>query len=199
MIIFIGGAPCTGKTTLASRLSTHLNLPTISTDTIRAQMQKIQSKISNPDLFVADYTAEEYLPFHSAYEIFLDQNTESGAVWKEVEEYVKPYIDNTSQSIIIEGVAILPNHNLAELTKQSKYHPLFLIDSDANRIRSRVYGRGLWDDANAYPDHLKPVEVEWLKIANRWYQSEADRYSFPTLQVSDEIDINKAVSLITGT
>jgi len=199
MIIFIGGAPCTGKTTLASRLSTHLNLPTISTDTIRAQMQKIQSKKSNPDLFIADYTAEEYLPFHSAYEIFLDQNTESSAVWKGVEEYVKPYVNSRAHSIIVEGVAVLPHLTLTQLTKQNTYHPLFLIDSDTDRIHSRVYGRGLWDDASAYPDHLKPVEVEWLKIANHWYQSEADRYSFPTLQVSDEIDINKAVSLITGT
>jgi len=51
-IILIGGAPTTGKSTIAMRLSEELHLPVISTDQIRTIIQSIADPHIHPNLFL---------------------------------------------------------------------------------------------------------------------------------------------------
>lgn len=63
-VILIGGAPLSGKSYVARKLGQELNLPWISTDTIREQMRQLVRKEDYPNLFFFSnpkIKAEDYL------------------------------------------------------------------------------------------------------------------------------------------
>lgn len=184
-IILIGGSPTTGKSHSARKISKFLNLPWISTDTIRKKMRKSVKKEDCPALFdFAEATPEmavEYLTSHSAQEIVKDQNKESSEVWKGVMEIIEK--TSAQDSIIIEGIAILP-HLVAKLNNK-KVRAVFLVDEDADRIRKIIFKRGLWDDAEKYPDSVKKKEVEWVLAFNNYILKEAKKYKLSVVKIGD--------------
>lgn len=186
-IILIGGAPTSGKTYLAKKLSQELNIPWISTDTIREQMRGIVRKEDYPALFkhagATGDMAEEFLTQNTAKEIVDHQNTESEDVWKGVKALIEG--DYVWGSMIIEGVAILP-HLVSEIIKMEPVlKPIFLVDEDEERIHDTVFTRGLWDDADKYPDSVKEKEVEWVKEFNHYLIEECEKYNFPIVRIGD--------------
>ena len=178
-IILIGGAPTNGKSYIARKLSEKLNLPWISTDTIREVMRKIVRPDDYPRLFKfagQEITAENYLSTHTPQQIVDSQNEESEVVWKGIKAFIEE--DYVWKTFIVEGVAILP-HLVKELD-QSKVRilPIFLIDEDRERIKDVVYTRGLWDDAKSYSDDVKPVEVEWAMLFSSYLKSECGKHGY---------------------
>lgn len=186
-IILIGGAPTAGKSYAARKLAERLNLPWISTDTIREQMRKLVRKEDYPDLFHhAEATADmavEFLTHNTPEEIVQHQNQESVEVWRGVKALIET--DYVWKSFIVEGVAILPNL-AAELMKENQdVKTAFLMDENIQRIRESIFTRGLWDDASKYPDVVKEKEVEWVIAFNKWIKEEAAKYNLPFIQVGD--------------
>ncbi|OGC60013.1 hypothetical protein A2890_02825 [candidate division WWE3 bacterium RIFCSPLOWO2_01_FULL_53_14] len=167
-------------------MAEEFNLPWISTDSIREQMRQIVRKEDYPDLFhISDpsFTAEKFLTENSAEEIVESQNKESFEVWKGVEAFIET--DYVWGSFIVEGVAILPNLAANLMNKNGNVRPVFLVDSDEKRIRENVYTRGLWDDADKYPDSVKDKEVEWVVAFSKWLEGECAKYSLPIVHVGD--------------
>jgi len=184
-IILIGGSPTVGKSYVARKLAEDLKLPWISTDTVREQMRKIVRKEDYPALcFHSGATSDmavEFLTHKSAEDIVRHQNGESLEVWKGVKALIET--DYVWQSFIIEGVAILPQqvHEIMLINKKVK--SLFLIDENKERVRDIIFTRGLWDDADKYPDSVKEKEVEWVFAFNDWIKDEAGKYNLPVINI----------------
>lgn len=196
-IIFVGGAPCTGKSHLATALAKHYESSWISTDTIREMMKTFTTREKDPDLFLSvGVSAEEYLVGRSPKEIAKDEFRESFVVQKAV----KAFIDANDHwdPIIIEGVAITPAfvQAIRGLNKY-KVEAIFLVDHKESRIRESIYTRGLWDDADKYPDSVKPIEVEWVKACNAMFHEQADFFSENVLTIQERrLVLSQALELL---
>ncbi|MBI2637558.1 MAG: AAA family ATPase [Candidatus Sungbacteria bacterium] len=186
-IILIGGAPTAGKSTLARKLAGDLQFPWISTDTIREQMRKLVRREDYPALFQhADATAEmgvEFLNHNTAEKIVHHQNTESLDVQKGVRALIET--DYVWDSFIIEGIAILPAFAREMMSAHTGIQTVFLIDENQERIRDAIFTRGLWDDADKYPDAVKEKEVRWVLAFNQRLIEEAARYGLPVVKIGD--------------
>jgi 2-phosphoglycerate kinase len=186
-IILIGGAPTVGKSYTARAIGEALKLPWISTDTIREQMRKIVVKKDFPNLFVhSDYNSDtgvKFLTNKSAKEIVKFQNDESMDVWKGVKALIET--DYVWGDFIVEGVAILPSLVKELSVKEKQIEAIFLIDDNIERIRKTIFTRGLWADADKYPDEVKEKEVEWVTEFNKYIISEAKKYGYPVVNIGD--------------
>jgi 2-phosphoglycerate kinase len=197
-IILIGGSPTAGKSYTARKIAEWLKMPWISTDTIREQMRKRVKKQDYPALFYfADATPEfavEYLNGHSAEDVVRDEVIESKDVWKGVLELLETKY--AGKSIIIEGVAILPFPVSNFLKKEKNTKALFLIDEDIARVRKTIFTRGLWDEADKYPDDVKEKEVEWVLAFNEYIKKEAKKYKLPVVSIGNRKDYLEDVKRI---
>jgi len=186
-IILIGGSPTAGKSYTARKIAESLKLPWISTDTIREQMRKIVRKKDFPKLFfhseATPTMAVEYLSKNSARKIVKNQNDESIDVWKGISALLET--DYVWGSFIIEGVAVLP-HLVKKISVEKKeIKVVFLVDENIERVRKTIFTRGLWDDADKYPDNIKEKEVAWVMAFNEYIIDEAKKYGFPIVKIGD--------------
>lgn len=85
-VILIGGAPLSGKSTLAKKLSESLHIPWVSTDDIRKWMEQLVRKEDYPDLFYGDGldTVAFYDKFKTAEEIFQLENKQGDDVQRQI-------------------------------------------------------------------------------------------------------------------
>lgn len=199
-IILIGGAPATGKTTLASKLSKELGIPWISTDSIREVMRSSATKNGHKGLFYfVDKKAEPYLKSHKATEIVGDQNKESFEVWEGIKSFIsstKNYNPKISLQYIIEGVAILPSLIHKDFSASDFIKPVFLLDSNKDRIQKVIYDRGLWDEARKYSDNIKYLEVEWVLEFNNWLKKDLKKYNYPTIEIGNKKELISKIKKI---
>lgn len=202
-VILIGGSPTAGKSYTARKLAEDLRLPWISTDTIREQMRWIVRKEDYPDLFMHGDSgvshidkAVEFLTHNTAEQIVEHQNKESEDVWKGVRGIIEA--DYVWEDFIVEGVAILPKlvANQEWKIKKDKIIPIFLIDEDKDRVRNTIFTRGLWDEADKYPDDVKEKEVEWVFAFNNYIKEEAKKYNMPVFSVDRKSYIDEVKKLL---
>jgi len=198
-VILIGGSPVAGKSYTARKIAESLKLPWISTDTIREQMKEIVDRRNYPELFRLyepnPKMAVEIFTSNSAKEIVKNQNKESSEVWKGVKALIET--DYVWGSFIIEGIAILPNLVKKLHIKNKQIKTFFLIDDNVERIRKTIFTRGLWDDANKYPDSVKEKEVEWVLEFNKYILAESKKYNFPVIKIGNRKNyINQIKRLI---
>ncbi len=200
-IILIGGSPTAGKSYTARKLAEDLKLPWISTDTIREQMRWIVRKEDYPNAFHhfvenGPDKAVEFLTHNAAQEIVEHQNKESEEIWKGVRGIIEG--DYAWGDFIVEGVAILPRLVASQEWKTKKdIRPIFLIDEDKERVRNTIFTRGLWDEAEKYPDDVKEKEVEWVFAFNEYIKEEAKRFGLPVISIGNREDyISEIKSLI---
>ncbi|HLP44075.1 MAG TPA: AAA family ATPase [Candidatus Nanoarchaeia archaeon] len=183
-VILIGGAPTTGKSTIAKLLSKKLGVPCISTDDVREQMREKTDSEKNPALFKAvQYSAEEFLNKFSPQEIVDIEREEGEVVWTEIKKIVDRS-EEGGESIVVEGVAVLPHLVARDFPAVEYVRPIFLVDHDVDRIRKVIFSRGLWDDAHTYSDDVKEKEVKWAALFNSWLESEAKKFGFQTVEVT---------------
>ena len=163
---------------MAQKLSEKLKIPWISTDTIRGLMREIVSDKKYPDLFKSrNAKAEIYLKTKTPKQIVKEQNEESKEVWKGVLGFIKS--NYVWDSYIIEGVAILPSFFFKSFQNDESMKIIFLLNDNEKKIRDIVHLRGLWDDADKYPDSVKDLEVKWVLEFNCWLFSEVKKYKMP--------------------
>lgn len=185
-IILIGGAPTTGKSTLAQLVSTELGIPWISTDQIRSILRLSANRKDNPALFDEEgYTAERFLTEFSAEQIVKKEMNQAEEVWPAV----KMLIDNEytwNEGFIIEGVSILPHLVAKDFQNATNIKTVFLIDEDADRILDVALQRGIWDDAATYSDEVKRKEVEWVRLFSHIIREEASHYGYACIEVEKQ-------------
>jgi 2-phosphoglycerate kinase len=88
-IILIGGAPTSGKSTVAAALSARLGLPWISTDQIRTVMRSSTTPDLSPDLFNPVNDPEVFLTRYSAEEIARMEWAQGEAAWPGIRAFVR--------------------------------------------------------------------------------------------------------------
>ncbi|OGD68251.1 hypothetical protein A2996_01090 [Candidatus Campbellbacteria bacterium RIFCSPLOWO2_01_FULL_34_15] len=196
-IILIGGAPTTGKSTMAALVAKHLNLPWISTDQIRETMRLVARREDYPKLFnIEGYDAQKFLTEFSASEIADIELEQSEAVWVGIKKFIEN--DYTwEKGFVMEGVGILPHLVAKDFANNKEITSVFLVDEDADRIKDVIYNRGLWDDAKKYSDDLKPKEIEWVLDFSHKLRAEAEKYGYPTIEVQKkDTDLQAVLSTI---
>lgn len=181
-IILIGGAPCAGKSFISQKLLEKLKIPWISADAIRDFMKEFSSEDKYPELFEFREPVE-YLSEHTPKEIFENSLRRSMVVWKGIEALIR--LNYSLESYIIEGVDVVPGKVHELMQRNKSIVPLFLVDTDKERMRNVIYTRGLWDDASKYSDSVKDKELEWLLVFNDWLKGETKKYNLPLIEVGD--------------
>ncbi len=194
-IILIGGAPLSGKSTLASELSKKLQISWVSTDDIRKWMEALVRKEDYPDLFYGDGldAIAFYEKFKTPDEVFRMENKQGDDVQKGVRAMIESFW--WWDKFIIEGIAITPAFvkQFQDAHQDIAIIPVFIVDTDRENIKMRLEKRGLWDDANTYPDYITPLELEWTILFNNFYQTETAKYDY---EVSDIKDIANTIDQI---
>jgi 2-phosphoglycerate kinase len=181
-IFLIGGVPTTGKSTVAELVAKRVNLPWISTDQIRDVMRAVANRKDHPNLFTSEgYNAERFLNEFSAEKIVDIEFEQGGAVWLGIKKFIED--DFTwSKGFVMEGVSLIPEL-IAELNIAGEIRAVFLVDDDADRIREVIFNRGLFDDAENYPDYVKEKEIAWVKLFSNKIKKEAQKYNYPVIEV----------------
>jgi 2-phosphoglycerate kinase len=177
----IGGAPLTGKSTITQKLEGYVTVPT---DDVRTFLQNILKVEENPELFY-DHGLDAvafYDKYKDAKTVFAHELRQAEATQRGVDALMKSNFP--WDKIAIEGIAITPAYvDKIRTTGEYDMEWMFLYDDDVNRIRQRIYDRGLYDDADKYPDEIKEIEVEWVVMYNEFYKSECVKYGFDIQKV----------------
>lgn len=187
-IFLIGGAPLTGKTVLAQKLSKKLGIPWISTDAIRGWMKRILTKENCPNLFNFYKTsAENYYKKFSINDAIKHEKQRDKEVWRGVKKFIELNIHGEEEkwdSFIVEGISLHPKF-LKEF-KEKGIKIVFLIDKDEQRIRNLVFKRGLWGNAKKYSKWVKELEIKYLIKTNEYYLKEAKKYRFKYFIIKED-------------
>jgi len=182
----IGGAPRTGKTTLAERLASENGIKPLSTDSISAMMTKLVRREDYPNLFYKQgLTVEE---FYEKYDTPAKAVAAGVKAASDTERGVALFIEHVLPAwkvIIIEGVFITPGFvkRLQEKHPKTSIHSTFLFDDDRDRIRERIYTKGLWSHNKLYSDAVKPKEIEYVAAYNEWFRDESKRHGLDITKV----------------
>ena len=203
-LILIGGAPTTGKSTLAKFLAKEMAIPWISCDQIRENAKGLLRNYKDdfPDLFVdKDITAEEYYAKYSSQEVAELERRQSVGTFEMFKGWIQYHYP--WNSFILEGVNIIPEFVELVLKEQwfdGKVIPIFLVDQDEDRIRDVVFNRGLWGPAKSYSDSVKEKEFEWVSIfANKVIQ-DSRKHGYPIFEVDKtDSEFLKILEYINGT
>lgn len=196
-IIFIGGMPTAGKSTIAEAVSKELNLPWISTDQIRDTLRGVVKRSELPKLFNPEgFDGEKFLTHFSATEIAQMEFSQSEAVWPGI----KAFIDSDYtwvNGLIIEGVNILPKLVHKDFADMKNVKAIFVNDNNKDRIHATIHRRGLWDAADKYPDYVKEKEIEWVLEFSKILKQQAYKFNYPWLELEkNENDINSLFKII---
>jgi 2-phosphoglycerate kinase len=199
-IILIGGMPTAGKSTLAEKLSKHLNLPWISTDQIGIIMRGVATREKYPNLFTwEDYDGFGYLNKFTADEIADNEFAKGEAVWTGVRKLIKEdYAWNNG--FIIEGDDILPHLVTQDFSDSSNIKAVFIGDHDIERVRDVVFTRNFaGDDASAYPDSVKDKEVEWVLKFSQKLKIEVEKYGYTWVDIEKNVsDLDKVLEVFNA-
>lgn len=195
-IILIGGAPTTGKSTVAQALARQLDLPWLSTDQIRNTMRVVADEDKYPNLFNGGLDAETFLTSFTASEIVDKEIVQSEAAWLGIRAFIEE--DYTwPRGFIIEGVNVLPHLVVRNFGNHSNVRAVFLIDRDNERMRKVIYERGLWASANDYPDYVKEKEMEWATLFSERLEEATREHGFPLIEIhKNDDDVRRVQSIL---
>ena len=157
MIYFIGGAPRTGKSQLAKRLSKITGLSWLSTDNLRESVEGLEIiPRDNPLLrYWINWKKDNYLQetFSKPVEEMIEkQNIESKEVSKLVRSFVES-INYNNRDFILEGVALLPRFYDQEFLNKFKVKFVCVGNTDYESFVKKS-----WEIRS---------EGDWLKDAER--------------------------------
>lgn len=202
MIILIGGAPTTGKSTMAKLLANHLNLPWISTDQIRDTMKATVTRQNYQKLFGPEGfdTPESSIDFYKKYsreEVVQIMMDEAEASWVAIKKFIEEK-NRLTEGFIIEGVHILPYLVARDFKLAKGVKPLFLVDKDADRIQAVIATRGLWSKTEKYPDEVKEKELEWVTLFSQKMKTDAIEHQLPWVEMKKESDDLQSILSLLG-
>jgi 2-phosphoglycerate kinase len=181
----IGGIPLSGKTSVANRLATKLDLPYISTDLIRAYTIEILGRenyfknIPNE----VNLTLENYLGNQTAEEIFQREVSKNNLLAKHISKFFKT--DWSWEDYIIEGTGIQPDEILANKS-DFDLKIVFLLFKNKDLIQERIYKRGLWAEAEEYADHYKSKEIAWVWQYNNYLKEKVELFNIEHIYIDNK-------------
>jgi 2-phosphoglycerate kinase len=107
-VILIGGAPMSGKTTVAYRLAATLGYGCLSTDDLGEALRAVTTKDSHPHLHPMEgYDYREYYVTRSPDALIADVTREHRALWPAVQSVIRKHA-TWGKPIVIEGWSLWP-------------------------------------------------------------------------------------------
>lgn len=183
----VGGAPLSGKTTLAKILAAQHQAVQISTDNIRDWMKRLSKPSDYPDLhYGAGLNAEQfYREFDTPQKVLQGEISQGKDVAIGIMAFLQcglPW-----ERIVIEGIAITPEfaRQIAKEMPNISFEARFLYDDNQQRIQERIDRRGLWGPSGTYPDYLKAKEYDWVRLYNQFYLDKSATYGYAITHVDE--------------
>jgi 2-phosphoglycerate kinase len=107
-VILIGGAPMSGKTTVASRLAATLGYGCLSTDDLGEAIRAVTTKDVHPHLHPMEgYDYREYFVTRSPDALITDVTREHHALWPAVQSVIRKHA-TWGAPIVMEGWSLWP-------------------------------------------------------------------------------------------
>jgi len=133
---FISGIPGSGKSTASKILAKQLDIyHALSTDCIRAMIQRYHTQEDCPVLFESTYNAYKHAP----------EGTENPVLWGffKQAELLKPAIKglfkrqvDEKEDLVLEGVHLVPGYY--HVPKEVEFHHILLVMTDREKYRNQI-------------------------------------------------------------
>jgi len=153
-VILIGGAPMSGKTTVARMLATKLCYGCISTDDLGEAIRAVTTKDSHPHLHPMDgYDYREYYVTRSVEALITDISLEHRAMWPAVQSVIRKHA-TWGEPTVMEGWSLWPEE-VAELRLPNVGSLWFVAQEQTLRerlVKTVEFYRGASDE-EAMIDH----------------------------------------------
>jgi 2-phosphoglycerate kinase len=194
-VILIGGAPLTGKTTVALRLAAQLGYGCLSTDDIGTALKAVTTPQTHPDLHPeAGRDYREYLLQYGVDELVSDVQRQHRALWPAVAAVVREHAMWRGPAII-EGYALRPEW-VASLDVRG-VATVWLV-ADASAFRRRVLQDGPFLEylqGSGRTAELVDRYVERSVRLNRLIADQAGRLGLPLVTVDYDWPVDKVCAL----
>lgn len=197
-VILIGGAPFSGKTTVACRLAANLGYTSLSTDDIGLGLRAVVTRKHFPDLFsMADCDYREYYLEHSIEELIRHAEKAHRALWPAIEAVIRAHA-SWGEPIVIEGWSLFPEC-VSQLELPNLQAVWILADEELLERRIRLneqFHRGASDKEKMIGQYLK--RSYWY---NSLVRSETQRLNMGYIelrveQTPDEV-VEQCLSLLS--
>jgi 2-phosphoglycerate kinase len=190
-VIFLGGAPMLGKTTVARILACRLGYSSISTDDIGIAIGSVTMTDRHPDI---DY--REYYIVNTMEKLIQDVNDQHERLWPALRTLIQKH-EAWGHPVVIEGWALRPSY-VHSLT--GDVSGVFLLADEAlieRRVRSSDFSEGASNVA---------LMIERYCERSFWYNAylrdEVTRLSLKALEISDgmrpEEIVDECLSLLSS-
>jgi len=185
-VIYIGGTPMVGKSTVARLIASRLQYGCISTDDLGAAIAAVTKATTHPEFhYMGEQDYRDYYAANSAEKLIRDIDDQHQALWPALQTLFQNH-SSWGTPIIIEGWALRPDY-VSELG--GDIAGLFLLAEDAlieNRVRSSRFS----ENAN----HREAMLQRYLE-RSVWYNSvikgQISRLGLRAIQVSEDMQPNK--------
>lgn len=187
-IILIGGAPTTGKTTVAEQLSKHMNLPWISTDQIRTIQRSVADENHFSELF--DMNEDGTDP----NELVDLEYSRSEVIWLGVLAFIKRY--HPWNGCIIEGTAILPSLVVRDLDLRGEIQAFFLVHTNVEQIVNIVFERSKLPYIKTKTEYQQKSKVQQIELFNKRIISETQSNGLQTIESHSDQTLANILKLL---
>jgi 2-phosphoglycerate kinase len=191
-VILIGGAPMSGKTSVARKLATGLGYACLSTDDLGEAIRAITNRQSHPDLHpMAGYDYREYYICHSLEELIDHVKRQHQATWPAIKAVIRAHA-SWGEPIIIEGWHLYPEwvNQLALPNVKS----IWLVADEAllaHRLHNDAgFYRGASDEALMIERYLK--RSLWY---NNHLKQAAEQLAVPTIALGLDVSPEQVYKL----
>jgi 2-phosphoglycerate kinase len=150
-------------------------------------MRTMLTKAQHEELFLDEsLSVDEYYQKFRGVQAFDAEMAKSIIVQEGVTNFIRTLHDYGHwQRYLIEGVSLTPSYMASLITEFPKitFRCMVLYQPNTEMLKKRIYSRGLWDDADKYPNYIKDYEIEWVTYANTWFKKEAELHRIPVVTV----------------
>lgn len=197
VIILLGGASGTGKSSIASHLAYSLSVPTVlSSDSIRHIMRNFMTKEDCPLLFSSTYethklmTGEENKEDSESKKCLKGYKIQCGLVQERLERIIENYNDK-NESIIIEGVHLTPDFMMKMVKKYKNCLPfeIYIANESKHMERFSVRSKYMTLDkkTNKYVENFK-----YIRVIQKYCLMKSEELLIPKI---DNSNIDKSMGL----
>lgn len=183
-VILVGGAPGSGKTTLATALGTQLEISSFSMDDLVIAALAVTQPETHPDLYALDLEPD-YFMTHSTDQLIVDANKQHDATRPIFERIVGVHLRRGS-AMVMDGWFFRPSW-VAQLQWNNLGAVWIVTDDDVLETRERKNV----DWLNRFSDPERVLQN--FLGRSRWYNNlvreEATRHQMPILHQNGTVSV----------
>jgi len=185
-VIFIGGAPMVGKTTIARIIASRLQYSYISTDDMGVAIAAVTDSISHPAFhYMGKRNYREYYIATNQDNLIRDINNQHEALWPAIQTLFHNH-STWGNAVIIEGWALRPSY-VSQLSDDIS--GVFLL-ADDDLIEKRTYAS---DFSNGASDKEAMIQqyIERSLWFNAQLKKQVIRYGLKSMSISMEMQADQ--------